>query len=95
MSLSLPIVTSPNSSQIDTMTTLIVDTFNMYSASEQGQVAVRHEIVKHLSDQIKLVSSEIVLELFGSSVTGFALTDSDVNINLNIKGTESHQVIIT
>ena len=36
--------------------------------------------------------TDVTVELFGSSVSGFALVSSNVNLNLNIPGAQEKQV---
>ena len=36
--------------------------------------------------------TDVTVELFGSSVSGFALVSSNVNLNLNIPGAQERQV---
>ena len=75
------------------MTELVTNMWlQTHSGSIKGQNIARKNIVKELDKLVKQVDKDIVVELFGSSVSGYALYDSDVNINLNIGDIETNQV---
>ena len=38
------------------------------------------------------ITTDVAVELFGSSVTQFALNSSNVNLNLNVRDPETNQV---
>lgn len=86
----------PRPTQYDTLSIMVVNSYNLFSAVSQGQASLRQEIVSVLSGQLNsAISPDIALELFGSSVTGLALVDSDVNINLSIPSPDTNLVCVS
>ena len=45
-----------------------------------------------VSYYLLLILTDVTVELFGSSVSGFALVSSNLNLNLNIPGAQERQV---
>jgi len=68
--------------------------FREQSASVQGQEEVRAGIAAELQGLVQRTFQDVTVELFGSSVSGFALVSSNVNLNLNIPGAQEKQVLI-
>jgi hypothetical protein len=83
-----PYLPPPSSLQFRVMTDFVSSVYRMHSASEHGQVALRQSIVDSLNKLVKQVCPDVTLKLFGSSVTGFALKDSNININLSLNTAE-------
>ena len=76
------------------MSELVTNTWRQnHSSSIEGQDIARKNIAKELDKLVKQVDKDIIVELFGSTMSGVTLYDSDVNINLNIGDIETNQVI--
>ena len=76
------------------MSELVTNTWlQNHSSSIKGQNVARKNIAKELDKLVKQVDKDIIVELFGSTMSGVTLYDSDVNINLNIGDIETNQVI--
>ena len=75
------------------MSDLVTNTWRQnHSSSIKGQDIARKNIAKELDKLVKQVDKDIIVELFGSTMSGVTLYDSDVNINLNIGDIETNQV---
>eukprot|EP00731_Ephydatia_muelleri_P018612 Em0011g652a len=62
---------------------LVECVYREHSAAATGQLKVRKEIIAELQTIVQSVMPDVVVRLFGSSETGFALNTSDVNIFLD------------
>lgn len=74
----------PTAAQYSVIDSMINATYSQYSATAAGQVPVRYHIVKVLEEQIKIIDSNLSLEVIGSTGSGLSLVSSDINININI-----------
>ncbi|RUS92209.1 hypothetical protein EGW08_000062, partial [Elysia chlorotica] len=77
----LRIIPEPTESQLAALTSA-VDSVWHRRAIQPAQKALRQEIVKRLESLLQQHIPDVLLYMYGSSLTGFGLQDADINVDL-------------
>ncbi|XP_068726733.1 terminal uridylyltransferase 4-like isoform X2 [Montipora capricornis] len=82
--LTLCRVKSPSQSQISALNRLLEAVFHEHGLCPVKGLPIRQEVAKDVSKTIHVLHPECAVSVFGSSLTGFGLKDSDINLDLVI-----------
>ncbi|XP_068677425.1 terminal uridylyltransferase 4-like isoform X2 [Montipora foliosa] len=82
--LTLCRVKSPSQSQISALNRLLEAVFHEHGLCPVKELPIRQEVAKDVSKTIHVLHPECAVSVFGSSLTGFGLKDSDINLDLVI-----------
>ncbi|XP_064604614.1 terminal uridylyltransferase 4-like isoform X2 [Liolophura sinensis] len=87
-------IPTPSSSHLAALTHTVTQLSEKYGLSE-SEMHQRQVVVAALQENLQLLIPNLTLQLYGSSVTGFALKTSDANVDIILpKGESASQALV-